>query len=110
VQKFSEGRTSIEDEHRVGRPVVIATPETLQGVEDIIRADRRVTIDAVATAIGCSHGQAYNIMHEGLGFPLVTSKHLNNELYSYVIFNTVDTLKLLLMPCCSRKREWSRFC
>jgi len=46
VQKFSEGRTSIEDEHRAGRPVEIATPETLQRVEDIIRAERRVTIDA----------------------------------------------------------------
>jgi len=30
VQKFSEGRTSIEDEHRAGRPVKIATPETFQ--------------------------------------------------------------------------------
>jgi len=30
VQKFSEGRTSIEDEHRAGRLVEIATPETLQ--------------------------------------------------------------------------------
>jgi len=55
VQKFSEGRTSIEDEHRVGRLVEIATPATLQRVEDIIWADRRVTIDAAATAIGCSH-------------------------------------------------------
>jgi len=34
VQKFSEGRTSIEDEHRAGRPVEIATPETLQRIED----------------------------------------------------------------------------
>ena len=39
VQNFSEGRTSIEDEHRAGRPVEIATPETLQRVEDIIRAE-----------------------------------------------------------------------
>jgi len=45
VQKFSEWRTSIEDEHRAGRPVEIATPETLQRVEDIIRAERRVTVD-----------------------------------------------------------------
>jgi len=43
VQKFSEGRTSIEDEHQAGRPVEIATPEMLQRVEDIIRAERRVT-------------------------------------------------------------------
>jgi len=27
-QKFSEGRKSIEDEHRAGRPVEIATSET----------------------------------------------------------------------------------
>ena len=33
VQKFSEGRTNIEDEHRAGQPVEIATPET-QRVED----------------------------------------------------------------------------
>ena len=51
VQKFSEGQTSIEDERRAGRPVEIATPETLQRVEDIIRAERRVTVVAVATAI-----------------------------------------------------------
>ena len=30
VQKFSEGRTSIEDEHRAGRPVEIATPDSNQ--------------------------------------------------------------------------------
>jgi len=36
VQKFLEGRTSIKDENRAGRPVEIATPETLKRVEDII--------------------------------------------------------------------------
>ena len=63
VQKFSEGWTSIEDEHRAGRLVEIATPETSQHVEDIIRTERRVTVDAVATAVGCSRGQAYNMKH-----------------------------------------------
>jgi len=74
VQKFSEGRTSIEDEHHVGWPVEIATPATLQHVEGIIRADRKDTIDAVVTDIGCSHGQAYNMMHERLGFRKVCSR------------------------------------
>jgi len=63
VQKFSEGRTSIEDEHRASRLVEIATPETLQRVEDIIRAEKGVAVDAVVTAIGCSRGQAYNMMY-----------------------------------------------
>jgi hypothetical protein len=43
AQKFSQGWTSIE-EHRAGRSVEIATPETLQRVEDTIRAERRVTV------------------------------------------------------------------
>ena len=55
-------------------------PATLQSVEDIIQADRRVTIDAVATAIGCSHGQAYNMMHEWLGFHKVCSHWLPCQL------------------------------
>ena len=74
VQKFPEGRTSIEDEHRAGQPVEIATSEMLQRVEDIIQAERRVTVDTVATAIGRSCGHAYNMMHEVLGFHKVCSR------------------------------------
>jgi len=55
-------------------------PATLQSVEDIIRADRRVTIDAVATAIGCSYGQAYNMMHEALGFHKACSHWVPRQL------------------------------
>jgi len=46
----------------------------------IIRADRRVTNDAVATAIGCSHGQAYNMMHERLGVHKVCSRWVPRQL------------------------------
>jgi len=80
VQKFSEVRTSIEDEHRAGRPVEITTLETLQRVEDIIRAERRITVDAVATAIGCSRCQIYNMMREGLGFFKVCSRWMPRQL------------------------------
>jgi len=73
VLKFSDRQTSIEDKHRVSWLAEIATPATLQHAEDIIRADRRVTITAVATTIGCSHGQAYNMMHEWLRFHKVCS-------------------------------------
>jgi hypothetical protein len=37
-------------------------------VEELIRADRRIAIDSVATALGCSHGLAYSIMHDRLSF------------------------------------------
>ncbi|PNF21428.1 hypothetical protein B7P43_G14100, partial [Cryptotermes secundus] len=35
---------------------------------------RRVTIDTIATAIGCSHGMAYLIMHDRLGFHKVCAR------------------------------------
>jgi hypothetical protein len=36
----------------------------MQRVEELSRADGRITIDSVATALGCSHGLAYSIMHD----------------------------------------------
>ncbi|PNF29997.1 hypothetical protein B7P43_G06215 [Cryptotermes secundus] len=43
-------------------------------VENLIRADRRVTIDTIATAICCSHGMAYLIMNDRLGFHKVCAR------------------------------------
>jgi hypothetical protein len=40
----------------------------VQRVEELIRADRRITIDSVATTLGCSYGAAYSIMHDRLKF------------------------------------------
>jgi hypothetical protein len=80
VKKFSEWQTRIKDKHRVSRPVENATPAMLQCVKDIIRADWRVTIDTVATTIECSHGQAYNIMHDLLGFHKVCSCWVPSQL------------------------------
>jgi histone-lysine N-methyltransferase SETMAR len=80
VDKFSQGRAKIVDEDRPGRPVQIATDTTVRRVEDIIRADRRVTIDNVAAAIGCSHGLAYSIMHDVLNFCKVCSRWVPRQL------------------------------
>jgi hypothetical protein len=33
-------------------------------VEELIQADRRITMGGVATALGCSHGLAYSIMND----------------------------------------------
>jgi hypothetical protein len=49
-------------------------------VEELIRADRRITIGSVATALGCSHGLAYSIMHDRLKFRKVCSRWVPREL------------------------------
>jgi hypothetical protein len=68
VEKFSQGRSKVVDDARSVRPVVITTEATVQRVEELIRTGRRKTIDKVATAIGCSHGFEYSIMHDRLKF------------------------------------------
>jgi transposase len=68
LKKFSQGRSKVADDTRPGHPVETATEATVQRVEKLIQADRRITIDSVATALGCSHGLAYSKMHGHLKF------------------------------------------
>jgi transposase len=78
VEKCSQGRSKFADDARLGRPVEIATEATVQWVEELIRADRRITIDSVATALGCS--LAYSIMHDCLKFRGVYARWVLREL------------------------------
>jgi len=53
--RFKARRISIDDE-RSGRPVSSSMPEMIEGVRQIIREDRRRTIDEVSMLVGISHG------------------------------------------------------
>jgi hypothetical protein len=79
VEKFCQGRSKVTDNARPGRPVEIATEATVQRVEKLIRDDR-ITKDGVATALGCSHGLAYSIMHDRLKFQKVCAWWMLKEL------------------------------
>ena len=68
VQAFKDGRESITDDLRSGRPVDVSTPEAVQAVEDLIKSDRRVTLDEIATKLDISHGTVYAIVREKLHF------------------------------------------
>jgi hypothetical protein len=80
VEKFSQERSKVADDGWQGRHVDIATEETVRHVEELIRADRRITIDSVATALGCSHGLACSIMHDRLKFRVVWARRVPREL------------------------------
>jgi transposase len=68
IEKFSQGRSKVADDDRPGRPVEIATEATVQQVEEFIRADSEITMDSVATALGCFHSLTYRKMHDNLNF------------------------------------------
>ena len=71
--RFKAGRTSIDDE-RFGRPVSSSTPEMIERVRQIIREDRRRTIDEVSMLVGISYGNCHIILTEDLKMRRVASK------------------------------------
>jgi histone-lysine N-methyltransferase SETMAR len=80
LEKYSQGRSKVADYARPGRLVDNATEATVQPVEELIRTDRRITIDSVATALGCSHGLAYTIMHDRFKCRKVRARWVPREL------------------------------
>jgi hypothetical protein len=54
VEKFSQGRSKVAGDTRPSRPVETATEATVQRVEELIRADSRITIDSVAISLACT--------------------------------------------------------
>jgi hypothetical protein len=70
----------VTDDDKPGRPVEVATEATMQQVEELIRADRRITKDSIATALGCSHRLAYSIMHGYFKFWKVCTLWVSREL------------------------------
>jgi hypothetical protein len=75
VEKFSQGCLRVTH-----HPVQIATEATVQRVEELIQADRRITIDSVATALRYSHGLVYSTMHDHLKFRKVCARWVPREL------------------------------
>jgi hypothetical protein len=74
VKQFTTGlRNSLEDvqkskimPNQVG--LLRLQQATVQRVEELIQADRRIMMDSVVTALGCSHGLTYSRMHDCLKF------------------------------------------
>jgi hypothetical protein len=97
VEKFSQGCSKVADVGRPGHLVEIATEATVQSVEVLIQADRRITIDSVATALGCSCGLAYNITCGHSKFQKVCTWWVPRELKDQKKMNQMGlSLQLLL--------------
>ena len=64
--RFKVGRISTDVYERSGRPVSSSTPEMIERVRQIIREDRRRTIDEVSMLVGISNGTCHKILTEDL--------------------------------------------
>ncbi|GFY77501.1 HTH_48 domain-containing protein [Trichonephila inaurata madagascariensis] len=78
---FSDGRQQVEDIPRVGRTRTTTTDANVGKVDDMIRANRRITIDE-AEELGISHERAENIIHDILRYRKVSARWVPRQLTS----------------------------
>lgn len=58
AQRFREGRQSLQDDERIGRPLTSTAHEKIEVVERLINTDRRLTVAEVAAECDISFGSA----------------------------------------------------
>ncbi|GFQ88640.1 histone-lysine N-methyltransferase SETMAR [Trichonephila clavata] len=79
---FSDGRQQVEDIPRAGRTRTATTDANVGKVDDMIRANRRISIDEVAEELGISHERAQNIIHDILRYRKVSARWVPRQLTS----------------------------
>lgn len=71
---FKAGRQSTEDDARSGRPSTAVTGENVQAVENLVMADRRVSVRNIAAETQMSVGSVETILHEHLNMSKVSAR------------------------------------
>lgn len=67
VADFLRGRETLEDEARSGRPATAVTDENVAKAEQLVKADRRIKVRELETALGVSAAAVMSILHDHLG-------------------------------------------
>lgn len=77
---FSEGRESIEDEPRSGRPSSAKSDENVTRVRDLVRSDRRLTVRMIAEELNLNHTSVHQILTNELEMRKICAKMVPKNL------------------------------
>ena len=80
IVKFKTGHTSAMREGGVRHPSTATTDNNIDRVHDMVLLHRWLSIDEVANLLYISHGSAYEIIHNRLGFHKVCARWVPKQL------------------------------
>jgi len=95
-KRFKEGRTSVDDVPRSGRPSTSKTDDNVAKVHEVIRSNRRLTVRKVAEEVSVSKTVCHEILTENLGMHRVVAKFVPRLLTDDQKQNRVDVIQELL--------------
>lgn len=74
IRRFKEGRESIEDDPREGRPSTSTNDESVDAVRSLVEQDRRLSVEVIAHEVGISFGSADTILKDRLGLSKLSAR------------------------------------
>ncbi|KAG5335161.1 SETMR methyltransferase, partial [Acromyrmex heyeri] len=81
-KRFLEGRETLEDDKKSGRPILVRTPEMIEKVRDFVANDRNTSLKMMEEALNISREMIRTILHEDLGKTKVCAKFVPHTLRS----------------------------
>ena len=70
-KKFKEGRASVLDLPRAGRPKTMVTATNAAHVEEMVMANRRISIKEISERLNISSGSVHTIIHDHYLLPVI---------------------------------------
>jgi len=96
IEMFENGRTNVTDAEHSGRPATATTSWNEERTLELIRENRRITVEEVAGRLNVSVGSVYSLIHDGLKFSNVCARWVPKEL--------TEERKRKRLDVCSRAR------
>ncbi|KAJ4448244.1 hypothetical protein ANN_10258 [Periplaneta americana] len=82
-KRFREGKETIEDEPRSGRPSTSRTPEMIEKVRQMLAQDRRLTLRLIAEELDISKDTVHTIVRDDLGSIASENHRHGDETWCY---------------------------
>ncbi|GFO46264.1 histone-lysine N-methyltransferase SETMAR [Plakobranchus ocellatus] len=96
---FGEGRTSLGDEPKFGRPKTSTNEENTTRVDELIRCDRRMKIREIALKPEIPKSTVHEIVHDTLGYRKVSARWVPKMLTEDHKLQRVEISQHLLQRC-----------
>ncbi|GFO18336.1 histone-lysine N-methyltransferase SETMAR [Plakobranchus ocellatus] len=96
---FGEGRTSLGDEPKSGRPKTSTNEENTTRVDELIRCDRRMKIREIALKLEIPKSTVHEIVHDTLGYRKVSARWVPKMLMKDHKLQRVEISQRLLQQC-----------
>jgi histone-lysine N-methyltransferase SETMAR len=68
-KRFRDGRASVNDDPRSGRPSTSTNDNNIERVRNVVRSDWRKSIQEISSEIGISVGSVHSILRKNLNIP-----------------------------------------